>query len=83
MVLSPMCSITGLLLPEALSGHSYSGVKADNKICENSVLQSAVHKISLISTPFSEAAVLEAPRTEWALKTDVSTPTFPSIFFIQ
>jgi len=43
-----------------------------------SVIQSAVQRISSIRTPFSETAVLEAPLTEWALKTEVSSPAFPS-----
>ena len=47
------------------------------------MLQSAVRSISSIRTPFVEAAVLEAPLTEWALNKEVSIPAFPRISLSQ
>ena len=39
-----------------------------------SELQSAVCKMSATDTPLVRAAVVEAPLTEWALKTETSMP---------
>ena len=47
------------------------------------MLQSAVRKISSMSTPYSEAAVLEAPLTEWALKIEMFIPALPKLSFNQ
>ena len=47
------------------------------------LLQSAVRRISSIATPFSEAAVLEAPLTDCTLNTEVSTLAFPRTSFNQ
>jgi len=43
-----------------------------------SVLPISSTKNIFYKYPLSKAAILESPLTEWALKTDVSTPRFPS-----